>query len=61
MGRRQTDWNKLNADEKIDFVKQLSDIREGIGMPVKIGDNCFVTILKIPLLILTSTYKIQMD
>lgn len=32
------DWNKLNTAEKIDFVKQLSDIREGIGMPVKIGE-----------------------
>lgn len=31
-------WNKLNVDKKIEFVKHLSDIREGIGMPVKIGD-----------------------
>lgn len=31
------EWNKLNNEEKINFIKQLTDIREGIGMPVKIG------------------------
>jgi D-alanine-D-alanine ligase len=31
------DWKKLSEKEKIDFVKNLSDIREGIGMPVKIN------------------------
>lgn len=30
-------WNKLNSDEKFEFVRSLSDIREGIGMPCKIG------------------------
>lgn len=29
-------WNKLSDKEKIDFVRTLSDIREGIGMPIKI-------------------------
>ncbi len=31
------EWNKLNATEKFEFVRTLSDIREGIGMPCKIG------------------------
>lgn len=30
-------WKKLNDKEKIDFVRTLSDIREGIGMPIKIN------------------------
>lgn len=29
-------WKKLNGKEKIDYVRTLSDIREGIGMPIKI-------------------------
>lgn len=29
-------WKKLSDKEKIDFVRTLSDIREGIGMPIKI-------------------------
>ena len=29
-------WKKLSDKEKIDFVLSLSDIREGIGMPIKI-------------------------
>lgn len=31
-----TVWNALSEKEKIDMVRSLSDIREGIGMPVKI-------------------------
>ncbi len=30
-------WKKLTEKEKIDFVRTLSDIREGIGMPIKIN------------------------
>jgi len=30
------EWKKLNEASKIDFIKTLSDIREGIGMPIKI-------------------------
>ena len=29
-------WKKLSDKEKIDYVRTLSDIREGIGMPIKI-------------------------
>jgi UDP-N-acetylmuramate--alanine ligase len=32
-------WKKLNAAEKFEFVRTLSDIREGIGMPCKIGND----------------------
>ena len=32
-------WNKLNANEKFEFVRTLSDIREGLGMPCKIGNE----------------------
>jgi UDP-N-acetylmuramate--alanine ligase len=32
------EWNKKNEVEKYEYVRILSDIREGIGMPVKIGD-----------------------
>ncbi len=28
------DWAKLNADEKVDFIRILTDIREGIGTPI---------------------------
>lgn len=30
------EWNKLNEREKIDFVRHLTDIREGIGLPILI-------------------------
>jgi len=33
------DWNKLNEEQKFEFVRSLSDIREGIGMPVKIEEQ----------------------
>ena len=32
-------WNTLNDDERFEFVRTLSDIREGIGMPCKIGNE----------------------
>ena len=32
-------WNQLSEQEKIEYVKHLSDIREGIGMPIKINLN----------------------
>jgi UDP-N-acetylmuramate--alanine ligase len=34
-------WNKMNEEEKIHFVQHLSDIREGIGMPIKINDKVY--------------------
>lgn len=30
------EWKKLSEKEQIDYVRSLSDIREGIGMPIKI-------------------------
>jgi UDP-N-acetylmuramate--alanine ligase len=33
------EWNNLNNDQKFEFVRTLSDIREGIGMPCKIEDK----------------------
>lgn len=32
-----SDWNKLSAEGKIDWVKRLADIREGIGLPARVG------------------------
>ncbi|HWY37325.1 MAG TPA: D-alanine--D-alanine ligase [Bacteroidia bacterium] len=31
------EWNRLNAEQKFGLVRTLSDIREGIGMPCRIG------------------------
>ncbi len=33
------EWKKLKEDQKTEYVRQLSDIREGIGMPVNINGN----------------------
>lgn len=33
------EWKKLNEASKLDFIKTLSDIREGIGMPIKINST----------------------
>lgn len=33
------EWNKLNEREKIDFVRHLTDIREGIGLPISIDNE----------------------
>ncbi|HXD94127.1 MAG TPA: D-alanine--D-alanine ligase, partial [Bacteroidia bacterium] len=33
------EWNKLNDEQKFEFVRTLADIREGIGMPCKIEDT----------------------
>ncbi len=30
------EWKKLNEKEKVEFIRQLTDIREGIGMPTLI-------------------------
>jgi D-alanine-D-alanine ligase len=40
------DWNKKSEDEKISFIKKISDIREGIGMPMLVSifpDNVSLT------------------
>jgi len=34
-----SDWKKLNANAKIEFIRELADIREGIGMPVKVSSS----------------------
>lgn len=33
------EWNKLNDEEKVEYVRHLTDIREGIGMPIRIDVN----------------------
>lgn len=33
------EWNSMNEKEKISFVRNLTDIREGIGMPIVIDEN----------------------
>ncbi|MBC7696253.1 MAG: D-alanine--D-alanine ligase [Burkholderiales bacterium] len=33
------EWKKISAQEKIEFVKSLSDIREGMGMPLAINTS----------------------
>jgi len=34
-------WNNLNEERRYEFIRTLSDIREGIGMPCKIGEALF--------------------
>ncbi|NNC86005.1 MAG: D-alanine--D-alanine ligase [Bacteroidia bacterium] len=34
---KQSYWNELNHDEKLDFIRSFVDLRDGIGIPVKIG------------------------
>jgi len=36
---KKTDWDAMSHDRKITFIRTLTDIREGIGMPVKIGSK----------------------
>lgn len=36
------EWNKLDEKGKIEYVRHLSDIREGIGMPVRIDSKTVV-------------------
>lgn len=33
------EWNKLSEHEKFNFIRTLTDIREGIGIPVKINND----------------------
>lgn len=33
------EWSKLSAEQKTDYIRTLSDIREGIGMPIVIGNT----------------------
>ncbi|HRH03047.1 MAG TPA: D-alanine--D-alanine ligase [Bacteroidia bacterium] len=33
------EWNKLNENEKFNLVRTLTDIREGIGIPVKVKNE----------------------
>jgi len=34
-------WNNLNEERRYEFIRILSDIREGIGMPCKVGEEIF--------------------
>ena len=33
------EWNKMNKEEKTEYIRVLADIREGIGMPVKVQSS----------------------
>jgi D-alanine-D-alanine ligase/UDP-N-acetylmuramate--alanine ligase len=39
---KKSEWDGLNHDDQIDFLKILCDIREGIGIPVKIKNKVIV-------------------
>ena len=42
------DWNKLDADSQAEFVRELTDIREGIGCPILLHHSNQSTILYHP-------------
>lgn len=33
------DWNSKSFDDKVEFVRTISDLRDGLGMPVRITDK----------------------
>ncbi|HNB12868.1 MAG TPA: D-alanine--D-alanine ligase [Bacteroidia bacterium] len=35
----RTEWNSMTFDAKTEWIKKVSDIREGIGLPAKINDR----------------------
>ena len=35
----RTEWNSMTFDTKTEWIKKVSDIREGIGLPAKINDR----------------------
>lgn len=35
----KSDWNSWNHEQKISYIRTLTDIRDGIGLPVKIGNK----------------------
>ncbi len=35
----RNDWNERDYESKVEFIRTLTDIREGIGMPVKISSK----------------------
>lgn len=37
-----SEWNKLSEEEKVEHVRHLTDIREGIGMPIRIDARTIV-------------------
>lgn len=38
-----TDWNSLTQEQKVSFIAELVDIREGIGLPVLEGEELLYT------------------
>ncbi len=34
-----SDWNKLNEEEKIQYVREMSDIRDGLGFPLEANER----------------------
>jgi D-alanine-D-alanine ligase len=38
---KKTNWDQFDFLTKVDYVRELCDIREGVGLPVKIGSRLF--------------------
>lgn len=38
---KNTEWEKLSFDERVSYVRSLCDIREGIGLPLRIRGRVF--------------------
>ncbi|CAN5556683.1 hypothetical protein BH11BAC2_BH11BAC2_04530 [soil metagenome] len=38
---RKSFWDQLNFDDKVSLIRDIADIREGIGMPLMIGSRVF--------------------
>jgi D-alanine-D-alanine ligase len=36
---KKAEWEKMNEEEKVIYIRTLSDIREGIGMPVEVQSS----------------------
>ena len=35
----QNQWEAMNFDKRVQYIRELCDIREGIGIPVKVGNR----------------------
>ena len=35
-------WSEFSADEKVDYIRELGDIRSGLGFPISIGKKKFL-------------------
>lgn len=37
-----TQWNSYSEEEKVEFIKELTDLRDGVGLPVRFNDQFVV-------------------